>query len=119
MGPISVGFGRSLSPYPKRMSVPTAVATKLLEGASNRVGISIALLYDDNWQPDQGIILGPLIEGSVLPISSLNLYNTACYVDVAHLGPLIGAAWYALSNLADTATLGVVDVQLNHPVPTE
>lgn len=112
MTPTSIKTGRGFSADSKLVPITGLTTDAVLPADGNRVGVALAIKWA--YGAVEGAIIvavGPIIDGALVPFTLLNPTRPACYLDVAHLGPMIAAPLFYQMLGDEVAELGVTQVR--------
>ena len=116
MTPVGIATGRGFESIPARVALPAATETELVKGNGNRVALAVAGLVNADWTSTVCVIIGPKVDGAIVPVATLTAAHPSCYLDVSHLGNAIFAPLFALGNMLNVQVIGTVDVRQNRPL---
>ena len=112
MTPTSIKTGRALSYIHNAVTVVALNSGVVAPADGNRVGIALALSWDSAASlAALNVSVGVVQGGTFIPVTTLNQYHPACWLDVSHLGPLITAPFAYLSIGDESGTLGVTQLR--------
>ena len=112
MTPTSIKTGRALSYVQGTVSVVALGTGAVAPADGNRVGMALALAWDSAAAlAALNVSVGIVQNGTFVPVTTLNQYHPACWLDVSHLGPLITAPFAYLSLGDETGTIGVTQLR--------
>lgn len=99
----------------KRVSVADATITVILPADSNRIGVNLAALVAPAWAVGSGIVVGPIVDGSIVPVATLTPDTPTAFLCWEKLGWVPMAELSALGNVGAASVIGVTAIRVNNP----
>lgn len=112
MSPTTIRTGRQFYSMPALVSLPNAAETQVATGDGNRVGLVVALTVAGAAQlAATAIAVGVVVDGSLIPLTTINAGHPVCYLSVDKIGPILFAPIVATQTSGGAVVVGVTTVR--------
>jgi hypothetical protein len=118
MTPTSIRTGRQFDSVTVGRTIIDGETPVVAPPDANRVALSVALTYTGPTDlAGGGLIIGPRINGVVVPLSCLTAGHPACYLSVDKIGSALFAELYARQASGADIAIGVTTVRQVQELP--
>lgn len=118
MTPAGIKLGRQFDSRVTSVQVTAESVASLVGADANRVALVVALPAWQDPDIDGSVTIGPVINGVVVPLTTLSAGHPVCYLSVDKIGSALMLALSANNMVTSTVTLGVTIVRQVQELPT-
>lgn len=117
MTPNSIRTGRQFDSATSAVVATAGANVQLATGDANRVGLVVALPASATAALDGVVAIGPVIDGALVPLTTLSSGHPVCYLSVDKIGSALFPALFVRNGCTGNLTVGVTTIRQVQELP--